>query len=644
MRNLLVIGVFTFLLTNCGDSGVSITIPDHCNPLGGAECVVPWPSAVYMTEDPNTVTGIRLDIQEGALPVNVDKIPIDSAQFNNRDGFSPAVQIFTAFPSGVDASTLPHVRDIASSITAQSSTIILDMDRGELVPHFSEVDVNEMYDLSTQALYLRPAARLREKTRYAVAIRKSVLDPTGQSLERPPGFQSIVDGGTSSHPLLEKIRPRYKQIFSGLEAVGIMKDDLVLAWDFVTGSDAMIFREMTAVRDTGLIEMGESAKNMEYFVDSVEELTDDETIEKVVLGRFEVPYYLTGSEGDDGIVWDSDGNPVSQGKKGFKFAAIIPTCAVEKRSAPMVVFGHGFFGNLKEVQGRHLREVAAASCSVVLGTEWVGLRGTEISKAALALNDLNKMTVFSNRIMKGILNHITLVQLAQGKLSSDLLVDDEGSYVDPEKIYFYGISQGHILGGTFMGYDPVVKRGVLHNGAANWSLMFERSFHWGVYGTILKGAYDQGLKLVVIMAILQLGFDYTDAIHVSANFYDNPIPNTPPKQLLMHMSLGDSAVSNVASMHQARTLGLPVMEPSVYYPFGMEKKSETLENALVIWDEKPNPPPSDTNILNAGDNGTHNSVRNRAKVIEQIATFLQTGDIQHTCGDGPCDCTIGACD
>jgi hypothetical protein len=262
----------------------------------------------------------------------------------------------------------------------------------------------------------------------------------------------------------------------------------------------------------------------------------------------------------------------------------------------------------------------------------------------MALNNANIAPVFTDRIEQGILNFMTLTRLGRGKLATEVLIDRGGSLVDTDRVYLYGISQGHILGSTFMAYDPFIPRAVLHNGGANWSILFERSMHWGIYGTMLRGAYPGSLRMILMMGILQMALDDIDPINVAPGFYDEPIPDTPPKQLLLHMSVGDMAVPNLGTMQQARTLGLPMLEPAVFVPYGMSEQAGPLANAFVIWDEHPEPMPYEDNSLNQRDNGTHNDVRNYDKVVEQIGIFLHTGEAVHTCGEGPCDCTTGACD
>ena len=80
---------------------------------------------------------------------------------------------------------------------------------------------------------------LKGSTRYAVAIKKTLKAAGGGELAIPEGFQAILDDEKTSHALLERVRPRYKEIFAALEAKGIAKTDLVVAWDFTTGSRAV---------------------------------------------------------------------------------------------------------------------------------------------------------------------------------------------------------------------------------------------------------------------------------------------------------------------------------------------------------------------------------------------------------------------
>ena len=114
------------------------------------------------------------------------------------------------------------------------------MSTGELVPHFAELDVRAA-DKPGEPGALHPPGR-DAQARHALRGRDQE-DAQGQGRRRaadPEGFQAILDGETTTHPLLEKRAPRYNEIFAALEAKGIHKTDLVVAWDFTTRSRASV--------------------------------------------------------------------------------------------------------------------------------------------------------------------------------------------------------------------------------------------------------------------------------------------------------------------------------------------------------------------------------------------------------------------
>ena len=98
MRKLL---IPTLLLAACGGDA-DLATPDQCNPFGGSRCITPWPSALYETDDAASETGRRLAVPAGALPTNIDGIPLDPAISNKWDGFSSAAPPVIAFDTGID--------------------------------------------------------------------------------------------------------------------------------------------------------------------------------------------------------------------------------------------------------------------------------------------------------------------------------------------------------------------------------------------------------------------------------------------------------------------------------------------------------------------------------------------------------------
>jgi hypothetical protein len=635
--------VLLSLASACG--GDDVATPAECNPLGTAGCVTPWPSSLYLVADSTTNTGVRVDIPEGALPSNVDLIPIDPARFNEHDGFSPASFAFTAFAGGIDDGNLVGFDDYPASTTDASPTVILDMETGERVQHFAELDANSLdFDRDEQPLYIRPVNRLKPAHRYAVGIRSSLKGADGGDLPVSGAFVDLREGKATGHARLDERRAAYDDIFAAFEAQGIARDELVVAWDFTTASDEFLTAPMLGARDAALQAMGNLAENVTYTITTDDPETDDDRLQRRVIGSFTAPLILDGTGDRAELAVDAGGAPMVTGTHDARYVAVVPACATAQAPVPMIIFGHGFFGDIGEAQGDYMVRVADELCMVVLGTEWYGMARRDITGAALALNDAGGLVGFGERIVQGIIDFITLEQLARGKFATELLVDaNDQPLVDPTRVHFYGISQGHILGTTFMAYDPFVERAALSVGGTNWSLLFERSANWPNFQLIINGAYSGVMNTVLIETLMQFGLDRTENFHVAHRLLADPMPGVPPKQILLHMGIGDTQVPNLASMQQARAIGLPLLGPSVEPVYGLTETTGPLDSAMVVFDEARAFDPPATNLRHTENNGVHEAVRRENAAVRQLGGFFGTGQVVQEC-DGACDCAAGKCD
>jgi hypothetical protein len=151
------------VLAACGDDAISVS--PEANPLGSTNNILPYPSSLY--EHPDG----RLDVPAGAFPANkVTGASLDPAPLARRRGWPATTTLLWAAPSGVDPAGLVGPDELAASVTADSTTVIVDMTTGDRVAHFAEVDANELDDFSIQAVYVRPAQRLAGGHRYAVGV------------------------------------------------------------------------------------------------------------------------------------------------------------------------------------------------------------------------------------------------------------------------------------------------------------------------------------------------------------------------------------------------------------------------------------------------------------------------------------------
>ncbi|HLU68988.1 MAG TPA: hypothetical protein VKZ63_22050 [Kofleriaceae bacterium] len=638
----------TALLTlpACGDdAGGGPAIPAECNPLGGERCILPFPSSVYLVDDPGSPTGVRVDIPPGALPSNQDGAAIDPALYSGRDGFSPAAPILVNIPGGIDPSNLPSWTDYAASLSPDSPTVLIDMETGERVAHFAELDARAPAP-EEQALYIRPAALLAGGRRYAVAIRTSLRAPDGGALPVPAGFRALLDGETTDHERLERIRPRHAEVMAALSQHGIEPDDVVVAWDFVTASRASMRADLIAARDAALslIEAEGDALGFEVTRDDP---PGDERFAREVHGTLDAPLFL--ADGGDfsteaTLLRGPDGLPVADGTYRIPFTAIVPACALEAEApVPLMVYGHGLLGSADQVASGGTRTAAAGLCVVAIGTDLRGMSTDDLPNVVFALADLNRGPLVFEVLIQGVVNHISLVQMARGRMATELFGDGEGgSLIDPDRVFYYGISQGGIFGATIAAYDPVIERAVLQVGAMNYSMMLERSLDWPTYRTVLSGSYRNALDLAILLHLMQWQWDATDPVSVADAMLTGEIPGVPAKQVLLQMAVADDEVSNLATEYQARSMAIPVLAPTVSTPWGVEAEAGPLSSALVIFDfglgatipVSNEPPP---------DNDVHGRVRKMEATIEMMRAFYERGEIVQTCGEDGCTCHQGGC-
>ena len=629
-------------------------LPAACSPLRtpGA-CMVPWPNAIYLAEDATTATGYRVALDPSTLPVvNVQNTPFDPTRWNLADGFSPAGTMLYYFAERIDPASLVSEDDIAASLQPGAATVIVDMATGERVAHFSGVDENAARDGQRQALLITPAARLLPKHRYAVAVTSAVRTTDGGQPTPPPLFQPMLAGTAPDDSLSRAQLARMPAIVAALEAAGVDAGDLVVAWDFVTGSDEALTGHVLSMRDQALA--GGWPGVGTYTVTSVEDDFDAATLRRI-RGTFTVPQFIDNADESKPaaqLVLDGAGNPTMVGTYQAPFTIIVPRAALTRAPLPIVVYGHGIFGSgegeLGDASGSYVQDFANLAGVVVIATDWIGLSSHENpldagQNDALVdvLTDFSKLPWLTDRLQQALVNTTVLQRTARSSIAGDPAMTVSGvaggqPVADPGRVYYYGISLGGILGMTFMGYDPDVVQGVLGDGGGFWSALFQRSYNWAPANLIVPSAYPDKLDVQLILQLAQMQFDYSDPATVAPYVLQAPLRGVPKKQILAYMGLYDMQVANVTSEMIARTAGLPLLQPDVVTPWGMTPTPGPLPSALTTWDVNATPRPSDTNLTPSESNVVHGCIRWIPQVESQIETFWGTGSVVDTCGGAPC--------
>ena len=647
------------LLMSCGPT-VQIDSPPECDALAPFYCAYPWPSDHFMTTDGGTETGYRLNYLEGSVPLNKNDAPFDLKPYNRFDGFTPAASILVLFPKTLSVEGMATHVDIGLSLELDSPTVIIDLDSGERIAHWVEVDA-QAEEGQPATFVLHPAARLQSNRSYAVALR-NMLDTDGNPIATTKAFDALRDGARTNSDELEARRDSYDTMFSTLEAADINRDELTLAWWFHTASDASIQGDLLAMLEDTLERI--SADTVSCEVDLVEEVNGD--IYRKVRGTYSVPNYMTNpivpqSQAEEWSYaarpdWDSP--PEFQGWATSEFSVMIPNSLVgdpanpTPTAGPLLQFGHGLMGRGRnEGTGGYLRDLTNDLDMVSVATDWSGMSAVDLYQVTSALADVNGFYYVGERLMQGMINQVVLTR-AMTDYCNDI---DELSVagipmIQPDNPYYLGISQGGIFGGTLMTISPDIERGALHVGAMSYAIMIDRSvdFYGEIddrtndrvpgYAAIMGAWYGSRIDKFFLMNFMQQQWDLADPSGWIHKINEGVGSQALPKKVLYTIANNDAQVPNVASDIAVRTMGIPLIEGSAGTPWGIDVQSAPWDGSGYAYINTGNDP--DVPFGNEPpfyDGGSHGAARRTHTQIEQMrALFHPTGEIIMPC-DGICD-------
>ena len=136
--------------------------------------------------------------------------------------------------------------------------------------------------------------------------------------------------------------------------------------------------------------------------------------------------------------------------------------------------------------------------------------------------------------------------------------------IDTSRLYYNGNSQGGILGGAATAVAPDWTRATLGVPAMNYSVLLNRSVDFDLYKTILDPAYPSPLSQQLILSMIQMLWDRSEPNGYAHRMTDNPLPDTPPHEVLLNVAFGDHQVTTWQADVEARTIGAAAHVPVVY--------------------------------------------------------------------------------
>ena len=98
----------------------------------------------------------------------------------------------------------------------------------------------------------------------------------------------------------------------------------------------------------------------------------------------------------------------------------------------------------------------------------------------------------------------------------------------------------------------------------NYSTLLNRSSDWeGAYGEIAYATYPDKIDQQLAFGLLQMLWDRAEGNGYAHHMTRDPLPNTPPHQVLLQVAFSDHQVANVTAEVEARTIGAFLHSPAV---------------------------------------------------------------------------------
>jgi hypothetical protein len=348
------------------------TAAGGCDDLDLRTCLLPFPNDTFTALDSSTPTGRRVDLSPLEMPRNIYGKPVDPAEWNHNDGFSPGSPILTFVPgldlartfgldgtpeTGLgtpddpwavrDAEPDAVIEDPALSMGRNAPIVLLDADTGERHPYWAELDEHAatVEGGADRTLVVRPLVNLEEGRRYIVALR-DLVDGEGRRIEASPAFATLRDGfAARCEALARGCRPgrfpapadidpadrqaRYDDVLTRLTARGVDVSGLYLAWDFHVASAENLAGRALAIRDDAFAQLGDTdladleadGRSPDFTVSEVVDETVTESVGgeqveqqvRTVRGAVVVPNYLTTPQ-DEAVEVEGVGLVVPQSR------------------------------------------------------------------------------------------------------------------------------------------------------------------------------------------------------------------------------------------------------------------------------------------------------------------------------------------
>jgi hypothetical protein len=424
---------------------------------------------------------------------------------------------------------------------------------------------------------------------YAVYL-SNIESSDGKPVTASPNMRALLADATPSDAALALVHLRYAPLRAHLAAAGVDAASIVVASVFSVDqaqapmaalASAVEAARAPKIHDVVKCEPGAVSPCPDHT--GVRDCGSSESFDEYH-ALVDLPIF---QDGTPPYVAPDDGGDVNT-TRPLRYTAVCLALTVPKQPMPaggwpLVVYAHGTGGSFRD----HVRpEVAGALATAalsdgssfpmaVLGIDQVehGPRrgGSNQDPENLFFNIANPAAARGNPL-QGAADQLTLARLAS---SLDISVGDTAIRVDPERVVFFGHSQGSTEGSLMLPFSNVFKAAVLSgNGASLRESLLSKKKPADVRSILPQVlsdptlAKDAAARAHPVLTLLAQWVDPADPINFAAAAGFAPIAGYPAHHVFQTYGSNDSYSPARTLQAYALAAGLTLIGPSVPEPFG----------------------------------------------------------------------------
>jgi hypothetical protein len=536
--------------------------------------------------------------------------------------------------------------------TAGADALLVDIDpaspeRGRLVPLVAKTLATDDYAPPALVAFApRPGFVLAAATRHALVVRRRFAP----GAEPPAAFAALARGDTPDGERGAAAAALHAPLWDTLDAVGVDRDDVLVAAVFTTGDEAAVLRARSeAVRAAHDAVLGPLA------VDPVDGAGHDGVCELV--GTVTLPQFQVGAppfDRDGRFVLDGAGAPIAQGAATVPLVVTLPVGEMPAAGWPLYLFFHGSGGVSSGVIDLGPTPVRGAVPIAGQGPGFVVARhGIAAASSALPLNpermpgasdyaylNIDNLSAFPYTFQQGVLEQRLLLdallalRIEPATVAAcagvTLPAGETAHRFDPDKLVAGGQSMGGVYTNMVGAVEPRLGALVPTGAGGLWNAMILDSAIVPGSRSLLAGLFDTPEAEISFlhpgMALLDLAWEIAEPMASMARLAERPLPDLPRRHIYEPIGLDDeyfpTTIFDAAALAYGNQQAGDALWPGTQQALALDDRGGLL--AYPVRGNRDGRTAVTVQVASDGIENAHYAYRQLETVKHQYGCFLRT--------------------